>query len=116
MNRVELIGRLTSIPDYKMVTGDVKVCNICIAVQRRGADAGADFIDVTAFGKTAEIIARYCQKGSRIGVAGRLNSNTYELSDGSRRKKTSVIADTVDLLGDKKVDNMPDGGAEQEDL
>ena len=57
----------------------------------------ADFIPVTAWGKTADVVAQYCHKGSKVGVSGRLNSGSYE-RDGHKVYTLDVIASQVDFL------------------
>lgn len=101
MNSWSGIGRLVRDPDIRYTSGDNPLCvsNFMIAVDRIGKGKGADFIPCTAFGKTAEIMERYCGKGKQIGVTGRITSDSYEDRDGNRRTKYFVTCERLDLLG-----------------
>ena len=69
-----------------------------IAVDRQGERA--DFVDVTAFGKLAEVCAQHLRKGRQVAVQARLSYREWEV-DGQRRSKHEVIAASIDFLGEK---------------
>lgn len=101
INRVVIIGRLTRDPELRTTTAGKSVCSFSVAVQKRikpddGPDA--DFFSVSAWGKTAEFVSNYLQKGRLIAVDGRLQSRRYTTSDGTSRETTEIIADTVQAL------------------
>ncbi|MEG1256878.1 single-stranded DNA-binding protein [Clostridium sp.] len=102
MNKVVLIGRLTKNPELNFTSGTGNaVCKFTIAVNRRFKKEGqpeADFIPVVVWGKQAESTANYMKKGSLLSVAGRIETRSYEATDGSRRYVTEVIADEVSFL------------------
>ncbi len=98
MNVVTLIGNLASDVDLREVGDDRKVASFLLAVDRRGQDAGADFVRVATWGKQAETCARYLGKGRRIAVDGRLRSHSWEDGDGKRRRSVEVIANHVQFL------------------
>ena len=105
MNSVILTGRLTRDPQIRYVSqSQMAIANFTLAVDRNktkeGQDRDADFPDVVAFGKTAEILEKYAAKGSLIGVTGRLQTRTYE-KDGRKVYVTEVVAERVELLGKK---------------
>ena len=105
MNSVTLTGRLVRDPQVRYAPqNQMAVANFTLAVDRmRGRDGQeqtADFPDIVAFGKTAEIIEKYTSKGSLIGVSGRLQTRTYE-KDGRKVFVTEVVAERVELLGRK---------------
>ena len=105
MNSVILTGRLTRDPQIRYASqSQMAVANFTLAVDRNktkeGQDRDADFPDVVAFGKTAEILEKYAAKGSLIGVTGRLQTRTYE-KDGRKVYVTEVVAERVELLGKK---------------
>jgi single-strand DNA-binding protein len=120
MNSVTLTGRLTRDPQIRYAAqSQMAVANFTLAVDRartkEGQDRDADFPDVVAFGKTAEIIERYAAKGSLIGVSGRLQTRTYE-KDGRKVYVTEVVAERVELLSCKPDDPQqpaPPGGFER---
>lgn len=69
-----------------------------IAVSRRKKEDGSDFINCIAFGKTAENTERFCHKGSKVGVVGRIQTGSYEKEDGTKVYTTDIIADNVEFL------------------
>ena len=97
MNKAILVGRLTHDPEMRDTQGGTKVARFSLAINRRGKDGGTDYINCTAFGKTAELAAQYLSKGSRVGVVGRIQTGSYE-RDGHKVYTTDVIADEVEFL------------------
>ena len=102
INKVVLIGRLTKDPELKFTPGaGTAVCTFTLAVDRRFKKEGqpsADFVPIVIWGKIAESTANYKKKGELIGVAGRIETRSYEAKDGGRRYVTEVIADEVQFL------------------
>lgn len=102
MNKVALIGRLTKEPELKYTPGNgTAVLTITLAVDRRFSKEGqkeADFIPVVIWGKSAESTAQYVSKGKLIGIAGRIQTRSYEANDGSRRYVTEVVAEEVKFI------------------
>jgi single-strand DNA-binding protein len=115
MNSVNLIGRLTADPDVRNAKNDTTVGSLRLAVQRPrkdGEDQGADYVDVTVFGRQAETCKQYLAKGRKIGVQGRLHHSEWDGENG-RRQKLEVIADNVEFLDARKPDE-PQEAAEAE--
>lgn len=116
MNSVNLIGRLTRDPqiNYKE-DRSVSFARFSIAIDR-GKDKGADFPNIVCFGKTAELVDKYVHKGRLVGVAGRIQTGSYE-KDGKTVYTTDVVADRVEFLDrdpeaskeTSKLDNPRDG-------
>lgn len=104
MNKVVLIGRLTRDSELKFTPGTgTAVATFTLAVDRRfSKEKETDFINCVAWGKTAENTANYTQKGSLVGVSGRLQVRSYDAKDGSKRYVTEVVADEVQFLNSKK--------------
>ena len=105
MNSVNLIGRLTADPTLNERKG-IQVGNLRLAVQRPrkdGEDQGADYVDVTVFGRQAEICKEYLAKGRKIAVQGRLHHSEWDGENG-RRQKLEVNADSVEFLDPRKRD------------
>jgi single-strand DNA-binding protein len=98
VNVVTLIGNLATDVELKDVGDAKKVANFTLAVDRRGADAGADFFRVTTWNRQAELCARYLQKGRRIALDGRLRSRSWDDADGKRRSAVDVVANSVEFL------------------
>jgi single-strand DNA-binding protein len=95
MNKVCLMGRLCADVELRSTTTGKSVCGFALAVDRRGKDAGTDFVDCAAWEKTAEFISRHFSKGSRIAITGRLQTRNYEDKSGSKRKVTEVVVEEV---------------------
>lgn len=108
MNTVNLTGRLTSDVELKKTNSGVSYCRVTVAVRKRGkvqqGQPDSDFISVSAFRNTAELVARYCGKGSMVGFIGHLSQNIYE-KDGKRVYSLEVIADSVEFLGSPRNQN-----------
>lgn len=108
MNKVTLIGRLTKDPELKYTPGaGTAVTTVTLAVDRRyskNEKKEADFIPVVIWGKSAESTAQYMKKGLLMGVAGRIQTRSYEATDGGKRYVTEVVAEEIKFLqwGDKK--------------
>jgi single-strand DNA-binding protein len=115
MNSVQLIGRLTTDPDLAERSGTV-VGKLRIAVQRPkrdGEDQGADYVDVTTFGRQAEVCAQYLDKGRRVAVQGRLHHSEWKAEDGSNRQKLEVVANQVDFLDSPQRDSADEADSHE---
>lgn len=106
LNKAILMGRLTKDPELRSTPNGTPVCSFTLAVDRRGKDDGADFIDIVAWSKTAEFVSKYFQKGQLVSVAGRIQTRTWEDQKGNKRKAVEVVVEEVDFCGSK-----PEGGA-----
>lgn len=108
MNRVCLIGRLTSKPELRYTTSNIACTNITVAIDRNyGEEKKADFINIVVWRKQAENVCKYLDKGSLVSVEGRLQQNSYEDRDGNRRYKLDVVADNIQFLNTKSKDTKP---------
>lgn len=110
MNRTFLVGRITADPELRTTPNGIATTRITVAVNRMPNANGervADFINVVVWRRQAENVAKYCTKGSLVGVEGRLQSRSYDAQDGTRRYVTEVIADNITFLGSK---NASQGG------
>ena len=100
MNLIILSGRTTRDVEAKEIGNGKKVANFTLAVDRRTSDGKAtDFFDCKAWGKTAEILAKYAPKGKLISVNGELQTRSYEDREGNKRKAYEVSVEKVELLG-----------------
>ena len=108
MNKVILIGRLTRDPELRHTPQGTAVCQITVAVNRRGVQPGqqeADFINVSVWGVQAENVARYMSKGRQVAVEGRIQTRNYDDKDGKKVYVTEVIATNVQFLDSKGTSN-----------
>ena len=106
MNRVLMIGRLTKSPELRYTPNGVAVTTFSIAVNRTYAneqgEREADFFNCVVWRKPAENVANYLSKGSLVGIDGKLQTRSYEGSDGKRVYVTEIICDSVQFLDTKK--------------
>lgn len=109
MNKVALIGNLTRDAEMRQTQGGMAIANIGIAVNDRVKNRQTDewedyanFINCTMFGKRAEGLAPYLNKGQKVGIDGHLHWSQWETEDGNKRSKLEVIVDNLDLLGGGK--------------
>ena len=100
MNRVELLGRVGTDPELKYSQNGTAVCTLRMATDRRrqNGETEPDWHSVVCFGKLAEAVGEYVQKGNRVFVAGSLAQNSYEREDGERVYRTEVHAQEVVFL------------------
>ena len=99
MNNVNIIGRLTRDPEQVTTNGGTDICNLRIAVDKRGE--GAVFVDVKTFGRQAQTARQYLAKGRQVGIEGRLELDEWTTDGGERRSRLYVIAGNVQFLGAK---------------
>jgi single-strand DNA-binding protein len=111
-NKVVLLGNLTRDPQLRYLPSQMAVVDFGLAVNHKfRTKSGEDreevlFIDCSCFGRGAEVINQYCQKGRPLLVEGRLKYDTWEdKQGGGKRSKHSVMVDNFQLLGGR------DGGA-----
>lgn len=103
MNNCVFTGRLTKDPELKTTQSDKKYTRFCLAVdgiKDKDGNKTADFVDCIAWNKSAEIIAQYARKGSKLGVSGRLHTTTSEVN-GEKRKYTDIVVNEFELLDSK---------------
>lgn len=102
MNKVILIGRFTKDPELRFVAGSGNaVTKFSLAVTRPFNKDETDFINCVAFGKQAELIAQYFQKGNPIAITGNIRTGSYDAQDGSKRYTTDVVAESFEFIGGK---------------
>lgn len=105
-NKVILVGNLTRDIELRYLQSGMAVADASIAVNDRKKSGEewveeTSFIDLTIWGKTAELAAEYTSKGSSILVEGRLKQETWENTDGQKRSKIKVVVEKLQFLGRK---------------
>lgn len=100
MNKIELMGRLTKDVEIKKskAGNDWAVFTLAVARDKETTD----FIDCLGFGKMAETLVKYVEKGNRIIVCGTLQINNYETKDGNKLSKPQVIVNDFYFVDFKK--------------
>ncbi|MBQ2397452.1 MAG: single-stranded DNA-binding protein [Bacteroidales bacterium] len=104
MNRFNGIGRLTKEPDMRSTANGTSVCTFTLAINRRFKTEGqqqADFIPIVAWGKTADICAKYLHKGSQVAVCGSIQTRSYDDKNGNKVYVTEANAEEVQFLTPK---------------
>lgn len=102
LNKVILVGRLTQTPEMKTLPTGTGVVNTTMAVSRIYNDKGGarqeqtEFVKLVFFGRTAEVVAQYCVKGSLILTEGRIQTKVWE-KGGEKRYTTEVVVDSMQL-------------------
>ena len=113
LNKVMLIGNVTRDPEIKYTPKGSAVTDLGIAVNRVFTPEGGEkreeptYVDVTLWGRQAEIAGEYCKKGRSIYIEGRLQLDSWEdKTSGQKRTKLRVVGESFQLLGPR-----PGGGA-----
>ncbi len=105
MNRVCLVGRLTEKPEIRYTTSNKALTRFRIAVNRIFTNAEgkkeADFISVVCFGKQAENVCNFLDKGSLVSIEGRIQAGSYDGQDGKKKYTFDVVADSIQFLESK---------------
>lgn len=102
MNSCNFTGRTTADLDIKTTLNGKSVTSFTLAVKRPRVKDVTDFINITAFGQTAEYLGKYARKGALIEVSGVLTSRKWEDKNGNKRTAFEVIADNASILESKK--------------
>lgn len=122
-NRVVILGNLTRDPQVKYTTGGTAVAEIGLAVSRQWFDKQANekkeettFVDITLWGRLAEIAGEYLAKGRPVLIEGRLQLDTWDDKDtGKKRQKLRVVGETMTMLGSKGDGGGSRGSSESQD-
>lgn len=98
INSVTIVGRSTKDVELRTTNNGTQVATIALAVNH-GKDEEASFFDVVCFGKTAENVAKYVQKGRQVIVSGRLQRRKWQTKEGENRYAVEIIANQVQFVG-----------------
>ena len=116
VNQATILGNLTRDPELRYTPSGSAVCNFGVATSRswttsEGAkQEKAEFHNVVAWKKLAEICSQYLIKGQKVYIQGRLQTRTWEGKDGVRRSKTDIVADQMVMLQRPRGAPAPTGG------
>lgn len=117
MNRVEITGNLARVPEMGKMPNGTSVLDICVAVNERWRDSSgeyvsrAEFIDCKLYGKRADALANWLDKGTKVAVSGKLRKDTWEdKQTGQNRSRVYVIVEDIDLMS-KRTGSVTDNDA-----
>lgn len=116
LNRVTLLGNVGRDPEVKATSGGTTVANFSLATTKGKKDAAGNWQDVTewhnlvSFGKTAEVIRDYVNKGSRLYIEGEIQTRSWDdKKTGEKKYRTEIVAYDISLLTPKKEDGQNGG-------
>lgn len=114
-NKVILMGNLTRDPELRVTPQGMAICKIGLAVNRtfKGSDGNnqeeVTFVDVDAFGKQAEVIGKFMNKGKPILIEGRLRMDNWTTKEGDKRSKMVVVVENFQFVGGRSDDSGGEG-------
>ena len=103
LNKVILVGRLTRDPESKVIPSGQSLVTFGMATGRFFTDKSGEkqqqteFHNIVAFGRLADIVSQYLNKGSLVLIEGRLQTRTWQDSSGNQRSRTEIIAQSLQL-------------------
>lgn len=113
LNKVFVLGNLTRDPELRQTPGGQSVCSFGVATNRFFNDSSgqrqkqAEFHNIVAWGRQAEIVNQYLKKGSMVLVEGRLQTRSWQDPQGAKHWKTEIIAERIQL-GPKQTGSTPE--------
>ncbi|EAZ79940.1 single-stranded DNA-binding protein [Algoriphagus machipongonensis] len=120
-NRVQLIGRLGSKVEIKNLDGGKTLGKVSMATNEYYKNQKGERVEETtwhnivAWGKQADLLDKYTDKGSEIAIEGKLSNRSYEDKEGNKRYISEVVVQSILLMGDRKA-NVPAGAESEDDL
>jgi single-strand DNA-binding protein len=102
INQCTIVGRLVADPESRQTPNGKSVCNIRIAVDRKGREKETDFFSCTAFGQQGDALAEYAQKGRLIGIVGKIQLDQYTNKEGVKQQSVKIMIDNWQLLDSRR--------------
>ncbi len=121
LNKVFLMGNLTRDPELRYTQNGKALVGFGVAVSRKWTTPEGEkkedvcFVDVSMFGKRAEVISEYFSKGSPIFIEGRLQFRQWETQEGQKRNALRVVADDFQFIGQTKKRGEPSDAVREDD-
>jgi single-strand DNA-binding protein len=121
LNRVIIIGRLTRDPELKHTQSGTALANFSIASNKSYKSNGetkdqVNFFNCSAWSKLAETICKYCKKGQRIGIEGRLQQRTWDDQNGEKKSAVDIVVESIQFLEGKKEGAPESAQTDEEDF
>ncbi len=121
LNKVMLMGNLTRDPELRYIPSGTAVAKFGLAVNREYQDRASGekkenvcFVDITVWGKQAEVCNQYLSKGRPVFIEGRLEFSSWETKEGEKRSKLEVVGERVQFLGSRRDEGARNEGARNE--
>ena len=107
-NQVQLIGNVGNTPEIKNFESGKKVCSFSLATNEYYHKEGekiqqTDWHNVVAWGKQAQLIEKYVDKGKEVAIRGKLTSRSYETETGEKRYVTEILVSEILFLGNREI-------------
>ena len=115
-NKVILVGNLTRDPELRYLPNGGAVCSAGIATNRKfkkqDGTQGEEvcFVDITFFGRTAEVANQYLKRGAKVLVEGRLKLDQWTDQNGNKRSKHSIVVESMQMLNTKSENGSTNNG------
>jgi len=120
INRVVLVGRLTSDPELRALSSGSTVCGLRVACNTTRKNSEGEyaekpnFFSVSVFGPAGESVHRYMSRGRRVAIDGRLDWREWETPEGAKRQAVDIVAESVQFLDGGGDHNGSDGSSDGE--
>lgn len=120
LNLAQVMGRLTVKPELKTTPNGTQLCHFGVATNFTWKDKAGEkkqqveFHNIVVFGKPAEVIAKWFEKGDEIYIQGRIQTRTCDDANGIKRNRTEILAEKFDFGQKVKRDQAPEQAPEQE--
>lgn len=102
MNKFIGIGNLTKSVEIRYTQQGLAVGTFTLAIKRETKEDETDFLNCVAYGKTAELVSKYLNKGSQVAVEGHIQTGSYENKEGKKVYTTDIVVDKIKFLNSKK--------------
>ncbi|MBL8729228.1 MAG: single-stranded DNA-binding protein [Planctomycetes bacterium] len=114
-NKVILLGNLTRDIELRHTQSGMALAKFGMAINRKWSQNGEQkestcFVDLTAWGRQAEVLSQYVKKGSQLFVDGRLEYSTWEAEGGGKRSKLEVVVENFQFVGSGRAGGSSGGG------
>lgn len=122
LNQAQIIGNMTSDPEIKETPNGHKVASFSLATNRKYKDSSwrkieeTDFHNIVAWQGLAEIVEKYAGKGKKLFIQWRMKTRSWEDTNGVKRYKTEIIAESLELLGGPQKNAEHDQGEAIDDI
>ena len=118
-NKVILLGNLTRDPEHRVTPGGLSICKLGMAVNRRYTKQNGEkteevtYVDIDCFGKQADLIVEYLNRGDPLFIEGRLKFDTWASNTGEKRSKLSVVMESFQFMSRSEQTDAGEGDTQR---